>query len=982
MVVAELRPDLSSFLLPRSREPLAEDAGRELLKGLNREQRRAVTHDLGAALVVAGPGTGKTEVVTRRVAWLIATRRARPREILAVTFTDNAAQEMQARVDVLVPYGQADCAIHTFHAFGDRLLREFAFELGIGSTVRLLRRPEQIVFLREHMFALGLERYIPLGDPTRFLGALIDLFGRAKDEDLTPDALAADAQRLRAVGTDEQIADLANSRAELARAFDAYSRLMAAQGYIDHSDQVALALRLVRARPSVTAQLAQRFRYVLIDELQDTNRAQLELVAHLGSAVGNIMAVGDPDQGIYGFRGARAGNVERFRGEFPASASIRLRRNYRSLAPVVTAAQRVLAIDRVNSGDAYQIAHRRGAGTSIRHVTFATPEAEADGVAQEIEHGIAAGRQASSFAVLVRSNSETEEFVRNLRVRGIEADNGAVTRLFETPEVRSLLAYLRLVADPADSLEAFALASAQPYVLPGDVLAQLLAGARRRNRSLLDAVADAVDVQDPTLAPDVRKRASALIEHVRAGIALSATGSSGEVLYDYLGRSGTLSRLARADQVAVVAARRVARFCELVRSRAALLAQDRVAFLAPSLEIDDPDDDSQDDGGFERDAVRVLTVHRAKGLEFDTVFVCGLVDGRFPVRSRPPALQLPNELIGASEADDRALAEERRLFYVALTRARNEVVLTSHENGPRGRGRRRPSIFIAEAIDAPVVSLGAQVPQSGVTAEALAHVLLPPVAIEADSVTTLDRPLKLSYSQIDEFQTCPERYRLRYDIGIPTPAHHALSYGTAIHSAIAAFHSAQAGGTTMTEKELVAELRKAWQPDGFLSREHEDARFAAGTDALRKFRTQQIAAGRVPTWIERPFSFKLGRDEIRGRIDRMDGHGENAVITDYKSSAVSDQKRADTKARDSLQLQVYALAHRAQTGVLPELVQLHFVESGIVGSAKVDEKRVEQAQQRLTDAANAIRERRFQPKPSAIACGYCPFRTICASSAA
>src|SRR3954471_18736855 len=150
MVVAESHFQVVRAV-PRA-APAASEAASALLRGLNRAQRRAVTHGEGPALVVAGPGTGKTEVVTRRVAWLIATKRARPREILALTFTDNAAQEMQARVDMLVPYGQADCAIHTFHAFGDRLLREFAFELGIGSTVRLLRRPEQIVFLREHVF--------------------------------------------------------------------------------------------------------------------------------------------------------------------------------------------------------------------------------------------------------------------------------------------------------------------------------------------------------------------------------------------------------------------------------------------------------------------------------------------------------------------------------------------------------------------------------------------------------------------------------------------------------------------------------------------------------------------------------------------------------------------------------------------------------------------------------------------------------------
>src|SRR6187397_167807 len=187
MVVAERHFELLRTGPPSA--PAASEAASVLLRGLNREQRRAVSLGDGPALVIAGPGTGKTEVVTRRIAWLIATKRALPREILALTFTDNAAQEMQARVDVLVPYGQADAAVHTFHAFGDRLLREHALELGMAGDVRLISRAEAIVVLREHLFELGLQRYLPLADPTRFLGALVDLFGRAKDEGIEPAAL-------------------------------------------------------------------------------------------------------------------------------------------------------------------------------------------------------------------------------------------------------------------------------------------------------------------------------------------------------------------------------------------------------------------------------------------------------------------------------------------------------------------------------------------------------------------------------------------------------------------------------------------------------------------------------------------------------------------------------------------------------------------------------------------------------------------------
>src|SRR5919198_6142817 len=179
-----------------------------LLRGLNPEQLRAVTHGEGPLLVVAGAGTGKTQVITRRIAWLIATRRAKPSEILALTFTDKAAEEMQLRVDQLVPYGYADTAISTFHAFGDRLIREFAFELGLAPDVRVLSRPEVVVFLRERLFELDLDEYRPLGDPTRFLGALASLFARCRDEDVSPDAYGAYANQLaiRAAELDASVA--------------------------------------------------------------------------------------------------------------------------------------------------------------------------------------------------------------------------------------------------------------------------------------------------------------------------------------------------------------------------------------------------------------------------------------------------------------------------------------------------------------------------------------------------------------------------------------------------------------------------------------------------------------------------------------------------------------------------------------------------------------------------------------------------------
>src|ERR1035437_9952628 len=210
--------------------PLSPAGGLDgLLDGLNAEQRRAVVHGTGPLLVVAGAGTGKTQVITRRIAWLIATRRARPSEILALTFTDKAADEMQTRVDQLVPYGYTDAAVSTFHAFGDRLVREFALELGLPTDLRVLSRPEVVIFMRERLFEFELDEYRPLGDPTRFLGALATLFSRCKDEDVGPEAYTAFAADLTAAAASAPAGDdtaalveAARRQTELARAFERY----------------------------------------------------------------------------------------------------------------------------------------------------------------------------------------------------------------------------------------------------------------------------------------------------------------------------------------------------------------------------------------------------------------------------------------------------------------------------------------------------------------------------------------------------------------------------------------------------------------------------------------------------------------------------------------------------------------------------------------------------------------------------------------
>ena len=978
--------------------PVALATVAAILHGLDASQRRAVTHGDGPLVVVAGPGTGKTRVITRRVAWLIAAKRARPAEILALTFTEKAAAELQGRVDELVPYGYADVMTQTFHAFGDRLVRDHAFELGLPPEPRLLSRPAAAGFIRERLYDLGLEGDVRLGDPGRTALGLAEAFGRAKQAGLPAERMEAHAGQALAEArrAGESLGEgaaavigAAERRVALARAYAAYQRLLLAAGCIDFGDQVALAVRLLEQHPEVRRALHERYRYVLVDEFQDTDAAQLRLLQALVGPQGNLTVVGDEDQAIYGFRGALDGAVQAARRTWPMATAITLRRNYRSRRPILAAAARLIAcndaVDAVDTPRRPLIAHRRARPRPVRCEGFATVEAEAAWVADTLAARAATGQPQREMAVLVRSNRDAQPFLQALNGAGLATRSSGGGGLLNRPESRELLAFLRAAADPASTLDLYALATAEPYRLGGSDLTTLLEMARRRHRPLWDVLRELIAQPGIARVGDhTRAAVERLVDDLEAACEVAHRRPAPEVLYDHLRRSGRLARLARQPD-GDVSVRAVVRLFTVVRDQAAVLPDQRLAFLMPHLDLlaDGTGDDQEDDGPLDApDAVAVLTAHKAKGLEFSLVVVTGLAEGRFPVRSRAAPFELTAELEDAEVvAGPRAAphAEERRLAYVAMTRARDELILTWSE---RARGVRiaRPSPFLAEALDHAPVRLH-QVVDPGAALEALGT---PPADAASSSPTPPAAPRELSFSQLDSYLTCPRQYCYRYVTGLPTPPHHALVYGSALHAAVAAYHVSERRGHPLSEATLLEAFAEHWQSEGFLSRTHEEARFAAGQAALRRFREDRLASGAPPpTAVEAPFSVTIGEDRLRGRYDRVDrGPGGVAIITDYKSGDVPDGRRARQRARDSLQLALYALAHQAETGALPALVQLYFLTSNTVGAVAPDLGRLQRARARLTAAAGGIRRGEFEAAPDPATCGGCPFREICPAAAA
>ncbi|HET9614399.1 MAG TPA: ATP-dependent DNA helicase, partial [Candidatus Limnocylindrales bacterium] len=687
--------------------------------------------------------------------------------------------------------------------------------------------------------------------------------------------------------------------------------LLAAHGAIDFGDQVSLALRLLRESPAARRAVQDRFRYVLVDEFQDTNRSQSELVAIVADRHRNLTVVGDDDQSIYRFRGAAISNILEFRERFEGARTIVLRRNYRSRPAILDSAQRLISFndpDRLDgrAGISKRLVAERStdpAGRTVRLEVHPSGGDEADRIAAEIAERIRGGTAPRDIAILVRANGHAESMLRSLDAAAVPWRFSGSAGLYARPEVRRLLSFLRAIADLGSSVDLYAVATTEPYRIGGEDLTAIVNTARRRNRTLWD-VLDELDRQPGILrvAATTRAVVHRLVEDLRALSELAHERPAGEVLYAFLRRTGTLSRLAADDTVgSEEALRNIARFFEIVRLQSAVLADDRPTYLARHLQtlIDAGDDPATAELDPDVNAVAVLTVHKAKGLEFPVVYLPGLAAGRFPVAGRREALAMPAELVGQSGAaeDEIQLREERRLFYVALTRARDEVVL-SYATDYGGVAGRRPSPFVLEALDLPPATpaSGARVATAIERIEAIATpVPLPSPASGRDR----DEPLTMSFSAIDDYLTCPLKFKLGHVVRVPVPPHHAMVYGSAIHRAVQEFHRRQARGEIMSEGDLDAAFEAAWTNEGFLSREHEEARLAAGRATLRRFRSAQMLPDAVvPAYVEREFSFSLGGDRVRGRWDRVDIEpGDPSVTESGEAGAVEPlAPHADTVA--------------------------------------------------------------------------------------
>ena len=408
------------------------------------------------------------------------------------------------------------------------------------------------------------------------------------------------------------------------------------------------------------------------------------------------------------------------------------------------------------------------------------------------------------------------------------------------------------------------------------------------------------------------------------------------MLYGFLQWSGLLGRLAKAASAEAEAkVKNIARFFEVVKGYGDVAEHDRVPAFVAHLELlrEAGDDPAVAEAELDEDAVHVLTVHKAKGLEFPVVFLVGCAESKFPLQRRGDALGLPEALVKEELTGGVSghMLEERRLFYVAMTRAMDELVLTSAADYGTARARKL-SRFVVEALDLPSPRPLSRrtAPLEALAREAPAPEPKPPVEGEIPE----DELLRLSYRQIDDYETCPLKYRYLHVLRVPLLAHHAVVYGHAVHEAVRSHFESRLAGRESDADTLVAAFRKAWVSEGFLSREHEEERRREGEAMLRRFHAEEARQPWHPVAVEEEFAFPLERNRVQGRYDLVLEEAGETTIVDFKTGDVREAKAAERRARESLQLDIYALAQLRTKGRLPDRVELRFLETGLVGSRR------------------------------------------------
>ena len=974
-------------------------------KKLNKEQLEAIKHGEGPLLIIAGAGTGKTTVITERIQWLISQKLAKPSEILALTFTQKAAREMEERVDILMPYGYTQMWISTFHAFCDRVLRQEAIYIGLSSAYTLLSDTDATLLIRKNIFKFELDYFRPLGNPNKFIEGMINHFSRLRDEDISPNEYIKWAKALsvkRKAESEEEKTEY-KKYLELANTYKTYQELKVKEGVMDYADLITNTLLLFRTRKNTLKNYQDQFKYFLIDEFQDTNIAQNELILLLSGKNANLTAVADDDQSIYKFRGAAISNVIAFRKNFPTAKLIVLTQNYRSTQEILDKSYRLIKHnnpDRLEAKEGINkklVAANKKKGEAVKFIYTDRVENEADEVVKEIKNQKSKiknndGEELyhwNDFAILLRANNHAEPFVRAFLRQGIPFQFLGPGQLFRQPEVKDLISYLQVLDNFEDNISLFRVLSMDYLDVSVRDLSAVSNFARRFNLSIFEAcevvlgLRTAVNVKIPTITQESNEKIAKIIKMILKHLKLTRKETAGQILYYFLEDTGMVKDILNYRfPLDEKKANNISKFFAKLKNYEAENEDASVAtvldWIMLSMELGESPLAADTDWA-ENDAVNILTVHSAKGLEFKVVFLANLVSQRFPSVGKKEQIPIPEALIKEELPEgDYHEEEERRLFYVGMTRAKDKLYFTAANYYGEGKREKKISPFVYEALGDDVTS--SQIDKTAPQRSLLEWKKKETVVSRVDKTHTLSY---ISYSQIDAFKLCPLHYKLRYILNIPPPVSPALSFGSSIHNVLRDFYLSFKLGEKVSKNFLFGLLEKNWLKEGYTSKKYEQEMQKRGRKYLDGYYEAEFTPKKNILVVEQPFTASISLDsriiKVGGRIDRIDDLGDGKIeIVDYKTGRVPSQRQVDA----DLQLSIYAMA--ATEIIEPPfdrkvddiLLTLYYFDNQQKIQSRRTSRQLEEDKQKILDYVKAIEVSDFHCSGN-IVCKSCEYKMFC-----
>lgn len=958
---------------------------------LDKYQLKAINHNKGPLLIIAGAGTGKTTVITERIKHLVLEKKVEPSKILALTFTEKAALEMEERVDKEMPYGYTQMWISTFHSFCDRILRNEAIHIGLNPSYKLHTEAESILFIRENIFKFKLNYFRPLGNPNKFLSALIQHFSRLKDEDISPNEYLHWAQGQKLEVRNQKLE--AKQYLELANAFETYENLKAKEGVMDFSDLISNTLKLFRERENILKNYQNQFEYILIDEFQDINYAQNELAISLSGNNKNITVVGDDDQSIYRFRGSSVSNIIQFKQRFPNTTIITLVNNYRSTQEILDKSYKLIQNNNPDRLEAKQnlnkklISVRKKRGEKINLIYKKRGEDEAEEVGKTINNLIKEKNyDYKDIAILVRANDHAENFVQALERKRIPYQFLGPGRLFHQEEIKDLIAYLKVLYNFEDSVSLYRVLNMKIFNFDGIEISTLLNLCRRKNLSLFESLQN---LDETYLKKDTKEKLGNIYKMIKRHLNLVSKETAGQILYYFLNDSGLIKEIINYKNVSdEKIAKNIARFFDKLKTyeieHKTAYIYEVVDWIDLSMQMGESPVASDSDWG-ENNAVNILTVHSSKGLEFPVVFLVNLVSQRFPTRERAEKIPIPRSFIKEIlPSGDYHLQEERRLFYVGLTRARDLFFVTAANYYGEGKRERKLSPFLYELFNKEDLE------------EKLKPVLYPKDDLqlsllsfgskeEKNTEKNINRNIPvnyLSYSQIQTFELCPLHYKLKYILKIPTPQSASQSFGTSVHAVLRDYYQNWKTGNKIQISDVDKLLVNNWINEGYSSKIHERKSFEKAKKIIIRYLKNNFAEKNLPLEIEYPFTFHLNGIKIGGRTDRIDRIDNKKIeIIDYKTG---ENLPSEKDIKDNFQLTFYALAaSEVKEKILNKrsedvLLSLYFLEKNIKLTTTRTKEQLEDAKLKILEKTTEISESDFKCNKS-IYCKNCEYKMVCST---